>query len=176
VVDQINADLNSLLAWGEDNRTTFEPTKTHSMLVSLKRSDRFKGLDKIHMGGVVLEQVSQMKLVGFVFDSKLSWGPMVDRLAAKSEVEAWCLAQIEALSELRGYEADVYRLHSVWHGVRLTVIHGCCRLSPVQAGPSPALCSEACRFRSREPPESTRCCLFVSCLQASRWQGSRLSE
>jgi hypothetical protein len=95
VVDQINADLNSLLAWGEDNRTTFEPTKTHSMLVSLKRSDRFKGLDKIHMGGVVLEQVSQMKLVGFVFDSKLSWGPMVDRLAAKARSKLGALRRLK---------------------------------------------------------------------------------
>ena len=29
IIDTVNADLQALLDWGADNRTTFEPKKTH---------------------------------------------------------------------------------------------------------------------------------------------------
>ena len=81
VIDMTNEDLANLLLWGADNKTTFEPSKTFSMLVSLKRFARFHGLDSLRMGGEIIKQVSQTKLVGYMFDSKLTWGPMVNRLA-----------------------------------------------------------------------------------------------
>ena len=34
IVDTINADLASLLQWSDDNKTTFEPSKTHFTLIS----------------------------------------------------------------------------------------------------------------------------------------------
>ena len=97
ILDRINADLASLLVWGADNRTTFEPTKTYSMLVSLRRSTRFEGLDELRMGDRVIKQVSQMKLVGFIFDSKMTWGPMVDMLAKKAR------CKLGAIRRLRPY-------------------------------------------------------------------------
>jgi hypothetical protein len=97
ILDRINADLASLLVWGADNRTTFEPAKTYSMLVSLKRSARFGGLDELRMGDMVIKQVSQMKLVGFIFDSKMTWGPMVDMLAKKAR------CKLGAIRRLRPY-------------------------------------------------------------------------
>ena len=95
VVEQINADLAILLAWGADNRTTFEPTKTHSMLLSLKRSARFAGIGSLRMGGVPLEPVSQMKLVGFVFDSRMTWGPMVEQLAKKARAKLGAIRRLK---------------------------------------------------------------------------------
>jgi len=97
VTDRINSDLAGLLIWGDDNKTTFEPTKTFSMLVSLKRSDRFEGLDNLCMGGTVIKQVTEMKLVGFVFDSRMSWGPMISKLVAKAR------CKLGALRRLRPY-------------------------------------------------------------------------
>ena len=95
VLDRINADLASLLVWGDGNRTTFEPTKTYSMLVSLKRSGKFNGLDRLCMDGKHIKEVSQMKLVGFDFDSKLTWGPMVDRLAKKARCKLGAIRRLK---------------------------------------------------------------------------------
>ena len=72
VAGNINSDLSQLLLWGANNKTTFEPSKTYSMLVSRRRSHKFSGLDGIRMGGAAITQASQMKLVGFLFDSKLT--------------------------------------------------------------------------------------------------------
>jgi hypothetical protein len=41
IVNSINSDLASLLDWGADNKTAFEPTKTHFTLISNKTKNRF---------------------------------------------------------------------------------------------------------------------------------------
>ena len=41
IVSQINADLESLMTWGHDNKTTFEPSKTHYTLISKKTRSKF---------------------------------------------------------------------------------------------------------------------------------------
>ena len=41
IIDTVNADLQALLDWGADNHTTFEPKKTHMMVVSKKESRAF---------------------------------------------------------------------------------------------------------------------------------------
>jgi hypothetical protein len=94
VIDKINADLASLLVWGTDNRTTFEPSKTYSMLLSLKRSARFDLLDHLMMGGKPIKQVDQLKLVGYLFDSKMTWGPMVDMLAKKARAKLGAIRRL----------------------------------------------------------------------------------
>ena len=95
VIGHINSDLERLLVWGVDNKTAFEPTKTFSMLVSLKRSLRFSGMGGIKMAGSAIKEVSQMKLVGFLFDAKLTWGPMIDRLAKKARSKLGALRRLK---------------------------------------------------------------------------------
>ena len=56
---------------GAGNRTTFEPKKTHSMVISKKESRAFDPTG-IVMGGRDVKQVKEMKLVGFTFDAKLT--------------------------------------------------------------------------------------------------------
>ena len=41
IVDQINQDLESLMVWGRDSSTTFEPSKTHFTLISKRTSKKF---------------------------------------------------------------------------------------------------------------------------------------
>ena len=38
LINTVNQDLQALTDWGADNRTTFEPKKTHSMVISKKES------------------------------------------------------------------------------------------------------------------------------------------
>ena len=71
IIDTVNQDLQALMDWGADNRTTFEPKKTHSMVISKKESRAFDPTG-IVMGGRDVKQVKEMKLVGFTFDAKLT--------------------------------------------------------------------------------------------------------
>jgi hypothetical protein len=83
LINTVNQDLQALMDWGADNRTTFEPKKTHSMVISKKESRAFDPTG-IVMGGRDVKQVKEMKLVGFTFDAKLTWGAMIGALAKKA--------------------------------------------------------------------------------------------
>ena len=41
LIDTVNQDLQVLMYWGADNRTTFEPEKVHSMVISKKEPRAF---------------------------------------------------------------------------------------------------------------------------------------
>jgi hypothetical protein len=82
VIDQINSDLRLIWDWGIENRTTFEPTKTHYLLISDKKSLKFDA-SGIVFGDKPVGQVSELKIVGFYFESKMKWGVMVKKLAQK---------------------------------------------------------------------------------------------
>ena len=92
IIDSINSDLATLLVWGEDNKTTFEPKKTSMMLVSQKHTPF--DLTGIVMDGKAVEQMTQMKLVGFIFDSKMRWGQMIDKVARKARARLAALRRL----------------------------------------------------------------------------------
>ena len=71
IIDTVDADLQALLDWGADNHTTFGPSKTHMMVVSKKEKRAFDPTG-ITMGTSEVEQMVEMKLVGFTFDEKLN--------------------------------------------------------------------------------------------------------
>ena len=79
----MNNDLQALTDWGADNHTTFEKTKTHMMVVSNKNASAFDPTG-IVMGGHEVEQLEELKLMGYIFDEALSWGPMIGALAKKA--------------------------------------------------------------------------------------------
>ena len=92
IVADINKDLAHLLQWGTDNNTTFEKSKMEMVVVSQKRSpfdptgatfDDFQIPHRPHI-----------KLVGFTVDSKLRWGPMIDRIAKKARSRIGALRRI----------------------------------------------------------------------------------
>jgi hypothetical protein len=55
----------------------------------------------IVMDGVAVELVSEMKLVGFTFDSKMRWGAMVDRVASKARTRLAALRRLSGLLDAR---------------------------------------------------------------------------
>jgi hypothetical protein len=99
IVDTINSDLRALMIWGNDNKTTFEPAKTSMMVVSQKRTPFDPS--GIVMDGVAVETVSEMKLVGFTFDSKMRWGAMIDRAASKARTRLAALRRLSGLLDAR---------------------------------------------------------------------------
>lgn len=74
--------LRYLSPWGVDNLTTFEPCKMAMMVVSCKR-EPFDPTG-VEFEGHPVKQVSSLKVVGYTFDSKLSWPEMVDDKAKKA--------------------------------------------------------------------------------------------
>jgi hypothetical protein len=86
IIDVINQDLAALSQWAAGNRTTFEPSKTIGVFFSNKKGLRFDELELecIEMQGVQVKFRSEATITGFVFDNRLSWGPMIDKLAKKA--------------------------------------------------------------------------------------------
>ena len=64
----------------------FEKTKTHTMVVSNKNALAFDPTG-IVMGGHEVEQLEELKLMSYIFDEALSWGPMIDCL------RLWCFEE-----------------------------------------------------------------------------------
>jgi hypothetical protein len=82
---EVNEDLERLQQFGAKWKIAFEPTKTHAMLVSNTRDcGCFPAMSRLVFGGAHVIFEEQLLLVGFLFDKKLTWGPMVDRVASKS--------------------------------------------------------------------------------------------
>ena len=80
-IDQVNAVLLRVSDWGVENHTAFEPSKMTMMVVS-NRKVKFDPTGVVFEGTVV-KQVDHTKIVGFTFDSKLTWSRMIDGLAKK---------------------------------------------------------------------------------------------
>jgi hypothetical protein len=97
IIDVINQDLNNLAEWGVDNKTTFEPDKTAGVFYSRKRTHRFDQslLENIEMQGWRVEFKSEIKITGFIFDEKLSWSSMIDKLAAKARVRLGAVSRLK---------------------------------------------------------------------------------
>jgi hypothetical protein len=89
VTAEINADLAALVEWGRQWGTQFEPSKNEHMVVSRKLHPA--QFPELRCQGVRVKQVGQMKLVGFVLDSKLGWAGMVDRVCSKARARLGAL-------------------------------------------------------------------------------------
>jgi hypothetical protein len=81
---EITQDLDALEVFGSKWKVTFEPTKTHAMLVSNTQDCFYPAISQLVFCGkhIVFEEV--LLLVGFLFDRKLTWKPMLDRVCSKS--------------------------------------------------------------------------------------------
>ena len=95
----INSDLERLVKWGEKNHTTFEPEKTTFTIISRKKNpfDPFARSSGIVMEGQQVKRVEEVKLVGYLFDSKLTMGSMVNALAKKARSRVAALRRLKPM-------------------------------------------------------------------------------
>jgi hypothetical protein len=108
IVDTINLDLRNVLDWGEDNKTTFEPSKTHFALISRKSSKKFSfcfPLPRLMFDGVPIKRKPAVKLVGFTFDEEMSWASMIDGIAMKARRRLGMLNRLRPLLSDHNMEA-----------------------------------------------------------------------
>jgi hypothetical protein len=107
IVHSINSDLASLLDWGEDNKTTFEPTKTHFTLISNKTTNRFNlcfPFPRIVFDGALVKRKPAVKLVGYLFDERMTWSGMISAMAKKARMRLGMLSRLRHLLDDRNME------------------------------------------------------------------------
>ena len=81
-VRDLNADLTRACRWGRGWKTTFEPSKTHAMLVTNTQDQAYRPMiDLLEFDGVKIGYESELKIVGVIYDSKLNWSKMAVEMA-----------------------------------------------------------------------------------------------
>jgi hypothetical protein len=95
ILQTINQDLQSLSDWAKDNKTTFEPTKTHFTLISNRTSHRFDPTG-IMFENVEIERKAEVKLVGYIFDGHMTWSTMLEKLYKKARSRMGMLVRLRS--------------------------------------------------------------------------------
>ena len=107
IVNQINADLESLMVWARDNKTLFEPTKTHYTLISKKTTNKFDvcfPFERIVFDGALVKRKKEVKLVGYTFDETMSWSGMIGAIAKKARMRMGMLRKLRYVLDDRNME------------------------------------------------------------------------
>ena len=83
-IADLNADLKRIARWGRRWKTTFEPSKTHAMFVTnTKDAGYHPAVDLVEFDRVKVGYDDVLKIVGVLYDHKLTWGPMVKEMAGR---------------------------------------------------------------------------------------------
>jgi len=80
---ELNSDLAALVQYGADWFIEFAPLKTKSLLVSLKVDKH--DLPPRFLNGIHTIPEDSIKILGFVFDSAMTWKPHIDMIVSKSK-------------------------------------------------------------------------------------------
>ena len=92
IIDVANLDLQHLMQWAACNLTTFETNKTYMMVVS--NHDFPFDPTGVSMGGFAIKQVDQLKVTGFLFDSKLLCPPHINSVVRKARCRVGALMNL----------------------------------------------------------------------------------
>ena len=95
-VSQFNEDLEVISQFGKIWQIRFAPNKTFSLLISLKRDLLPNPHPPLTMDDTVIPESNSIKVLGFKFDSLLTWEPQI----------------IDILGCARQRAGQLYRCHS----------------------------------------------------------------
>ena len=116
VVADVNKDLAQLMDWGIEWHVSFEPTKTHSIVIS--RQDAPFDASGVQFMDKMVGAVEEMKLVGFIFDCKMTMAPMVGHVARKARKKLAAICRLKQHLDSKNLE-QMYKAF-----VRSTVEYG----------------------------------------------------
>jgi len=86
IVAQANSDLKQLEQWGIQWLVSFEPTKTHIFVASRKSKENTFDPSGISFMGKLIEQVKDVKIVGFIFDEKMTMEKILKHVSKKAKI------------------------------------------------------------------------------------------
>ena len=93
---QLNEDLEAISQFGKIWQIRFAPNETFSLLISLKRDLLPNPHPPLTMDGTIIPESNSIKVLGFKFDSLLTWEPQI----------------IDILGRARQRAGQLYRCHS----------------------------------------------------------------
>ena len=86
---EINADLCSIADWGRRWHIEFEPLKSNAICASLKHD--VEEHPPLFMNGMLIKESKVLSILGFHFDSRLTWGYMIDSTVRCCRQRLGCL-------------------------------------------------------------------------------------
>ena len=80
--DKLNYDLNQIHNWCRANRMAISTSKSKSMLVCTPQKcvRLFSDILNVRIGGVALDNVSDIKVLSLIIDKNLTWKPHIEHL------------------------------------------------------------------------------------------------
>ena len=84
IVDIAQQCLNRIREWGLKTGLNFSPTKTEAILFTWRRKWSIKS--PLKLGDTEIKMCNQVKYLGVILDSKLSWRPHCEDRARKATV------------------------------------------------------------------------------------------
>jgi hypothetical protein len=94
IVAQANSDLKQLEQWGIQWLVSFEPTKTHIFVASRKSKENTFDPSGISFMGNLIEQVKDVKIVGFIFDEKMTMEKMLKHVSKKAKTKLGAIKRL----------------------------------------------------------------------------------
>ena len=75
---EIISDLDAIVCWGKKWHIEFEPAKSNTLCISLKRD--LQDHPSLVMDGIPIKEAETLSMLGFHFDRCLTWAAMIDKL------------------------------------------------------------------------------------------------
>ena len=90
------AEIDHFIEYCDNNYLELNVSKTKEMVIDFRRNK--KELDTIVIKNIAVEQVSNYKYLGVVFDNALSWGDHVDYIMKKLNSRMYCLRKLNSFN------------------------------------------------------------------------------
>nr|XP_034172329.1 uncharacterized protein LOC117600695 [Osmia lignaria] len=74
IIELLQESINDLLSWSEKSGLKFSPLKTKYIIFSRKRKRTILP-PKLYIRNTEIEKVNSIRILGLIFDHKLTWGP-----------------------------------------------------------------------------------------------------
>ena len=173
--EQKSAEMQSAVElmgkWGTAWKITFEPTKSQAMVISRKHKPW--DLLPIKFGGVKVKEVTEMKLLGVVFDKSLTFGPQIDQMAKRGSQRIGFLRKASKFLGKEGCKTayksfvrpTIEYAHLAWSGAAQTHLK---KLDRVQARAEKMARSDC----GLETLEHKRRVVGLCCLHKLHWEST----
>jgi len=134
-ISELNSDLAALVRYGVDWFIEFAPLKTKSLLISLKVDKH--DIPPLFLNGIPITSEDTIKILGFIFDTTMTWKPHIDMIVSKSKSRMSQLYRLCQFLDVGGlslmYKAFIHPCleygHLLYYGAANTHL---CRLDSLQ--------------------------------------------
>ena len=98
---QLNDNLAAISQFGKIWQIKFAPNKTFSLLISLKRDLLSCPHPSLIMDDIIIPETSSIKVLGFKFDSSLTWEPHITDILSRARQRSGQLYRCRSLLTAR---------------------------------------------------------------------------